>query len=203
VNGAETFSQHNWLDCNPNPDACSPQNGTWQFDRAGWCPGTIAPWFDFDMTPFVAGDDVELKYILNENYTDLCHANNPNCVSGVTCDNCNDGFNPHLITASYLISLGDNPIDQPAVSTSVNNIRTVDFDIYPNPSSGTFTVAFDAAIEVEGIRVLNNLGQVVRVFNDDRNTTVRILHLEDMPKGIYFVELLSVKGMGMKKVVIE
>jgi Concanavalin A-like lectin/glucanases superfamily/Peptide-N-glycosidase F, C terminal/Secretion system C-terminal sorting domain len=203
VNGAETFSQHNWLDCNPNPDACSPQNGTWQFDRAGWCPGTIAPWFDFDMTPFVAGDDVELKYILNEDYEDLCHPNNPDCVSGVTCPNCNEGFNPHLITASYLISLGDNPIDQPAVSTGVNNLARVDFDIYPNPSSGTFTVEFDAAIEVKGIRVLNSLGQVVRVFNSERNTTVRILHLEDMPKGIYFVELLSVRGMGMKKVVIE
>jgi len=29
INGEETFEQHNWSTCNPNPDGCQPQNGTW------------------------------------------------------------------------------------------------------------------------------------------------------------------------------
>ncbi|MEY3053391.1 MAG: hypothetical protein RLY31_3176, partial [Bacteroidota bacterium] len=111
VNGNVTFEQHNWKDCNPNPDGCSPQNGTWFHDRAGWCPGSIAPWFDFDMTGFIGQGPLNLQYRFDEDYVDLCHANNPNCVSGVTCDNCNDGYNPHLIVASYLITRGDAPLD--------------------------------------------------------------------------------------------
>ena len=38
VNGLNTFTQDLWAICNPNPDGCQPQNGTWQFSRAGWCP---------------------------------------------------------------------------------------------------------------------------------------------------------------------
>ncbi len=31
VNGQETFAHPNWMQCGPNPDSCSPQNGTWWF----------------------------------------------------------------------------------------------------------------------------------------------------------------------------
>ncbi|MEL6651698.1 MAG: LamG-like jellyroll fold domain-containing protein, partial [Bacteroidota bacterium] len=104
VDGVETFAQNNWLTCNPNPDACQPQNGTWFFDRAGFCPGAISPWFDFDLGPYIANGNITLGYVFDENYIDLCHANNPNCVSGQTCPDCNDGFNPHLIVASSVIN---------------------------------------------------------------------------------------------------
>lgn len=36
--------------------------GTWYFARAGWCPGSIAPWFDYDMTPFIGAAQVDLGY---------------------------------------------------------------------------------------------------------------------------------------------
>ena len=29
------------------------------YNRAGWCPGAIAQWFDYNMTPFVAEGDIE------------------------------------------------------------------------------------------------------------------------------------------------
>ena len=203
VNGEETFTQNNWLDCDPNPDGCNDQLGTWEFSRAGWCPGSIAPWFDFEMTDYISSSNVELKYIFDEDYVDRCHVNNPNCVSGVTCQNCNDGFNPHLVVASFLISLGDQPIDESSLSDTEDVVDVVDFLIYPNPSKGTFNVEFDASVTTSEIRVLNSLGQVVRVFNQEARTNVRILHLEDMARGIYFVELRTDKGTGLKKVVIE
>ncbi|MFT5262603.1 MAG: hypothetical protein ACI8YQ_001339 [Polaribacter sp.] len=205
VNGtAASFDQYNWLECDPNPDGCNDQFGTWYFDRAGWCPGSIAPWFDFDVSSFIAGNDITLDYILDEEYVDLCHPNHPDCVTGVTCEDCNKGFNPHLITASFLINLGDMPIDETSVTPlSTDNLNTVAFDIFPNPSSGIFTVEFDESKKLESIQVFNNLGQLARTFNSDRNTNVRILHLEDMPKGIYFVEIRTEDGMGIKKVIIE
>ncbi|MBI9037097.1 MAG: T9SS type A sorting domain-containing protein [Bacteroidales bacterium] len=109
VNGEQTFEQHNWQICNPNPDGCQPQNGTWYHNRAGWCPGSIAPWFDFNMTQYVAGGSVELGYVFDEDYVDYCHPNHPDCVTGVTCSDCDDGFNPHLVVACNLVSFSDVP----------------------------------------------------------------------------------------------
>ncbi len=40
-----------------------PQGGTWQFDRAGWCPGTFVDTYDFELSPFVRpGDRILIDY---------------------------------------------------------------------------------------------------------------------------------------------
>ncbi len=204
VDGAQTFSQHNWQICNPNPDGCSPQNGTWTFNRAGWCPGSIAPWFDYDMSSYVDQNEVELKYRFDDDYVDLCNANNPNCVSGITCQNCNDGFNPHLIVASYLITLGDTPID--VISTGIEDLKKPDlaFLLYPNPSSGMINLELKEATNQLEIRVLNNLGQTVKII-EETNTLLSTyaINLNGFPKGMYFVEVNTENRTGVQKVMIE
>jgi hypothetical protein len=57
-----------WTDCGNNP--IYPQGGTWPFDRAGWCPGTIVDEHEFELTPHVLpGDTLNLDYGI-ENYSD-------------------------------------------------------------------------------------------------------------------------------------
>jgi hypothetical protein len=51
VNGNKKFDWKVWRDCGMNP--VHPQGGTWQFDRAGWCPGTFVDTYDFEITPYV------------------------------------------------------------------------------------------------------------------------------------------------------
>lgn len=47
-----------WKDCSRNP--VYPQGGTWPFDRAGWCPGSPAQTFEFDITDlFNPGDTIQ------------------------------------------------------------------------------------------------------------------------------------------------
>ena len=145
---------------------------------------------------------MELKYIFDESYEDLCHENNPNCVSGQTCTNCNDGFNPHLIVASYLISLGDVPLEDSGV-VGTEDLEMVDFLVYPNPTDGVFSIEFDASIQESEVRVLNNLGQQVYLLNDQANTNVRVVDLSHLPAGIYFVELTTENERGLKKVILE
>lgn len=203
VNGAETFTQDNWLDCNPNPDGCQPQNGTWFYDRAGWCPGTIAPWFDFDMTPYIGAGSVEYKYIFNENYVDLCHPNNPSCVSGVTCPNCDDGFNPHLIVASYLISLGDSPVEEAITGATEPVQRDFAFRAFPNPSSGLLNLSWEEETEGAVIRVFNTLGRSIHLQQLDGMANSAVLDLQQLPKGIYFVQLDTEKGKGIQRIVVE
>ena len=39
------------FDCGNNP--IYPQGGTWPFDRAGWCPGTIVDYQKFELTHYL------------------------------------------------------------------------------------------------------------------------------------------------------
>ncbi len=61
VEGTQTNEWYNWTSCAGNP--IFPQGGTWIFDRAGWCPGSFADTYDWEITTFVTDpDSVELDY---------------------------------------------------------------------------------------------------------------------------------------------
>jgi hypothetical protein len=61
VNGLPRFDWTIWRDCGFNP--VHPQGGTWQFDRAGWCPGTFVDTHLAELTPFVSpGEEIALDY---------------------------------------------------------------------------------------------------------------------------------------------
>ena len=60
-NGEVLFRWNIWKNCGNNP--IYPQGGTWQFDRAGWCPGTPVDTYDFELTRYVnPGDSLEFDY---------------------------------------------------------------------------------------------------------------------------------------------
>lgn len=207
VDGNETFTQHNWNTCNPNPDACSPQNGTWYFDRAGWCPGSIAQWFDYDMTPYIStSSPVVLDYIFDEDYVDYCHPNNSNCQSGVTCPNCNDGFNPHLIVKSHLISFSNSPYNtdttyQPTVN--VQELPSISFSVYPNPNVGRFIVSTEQITEAGKISIYTIDGKLVKSVEFTAKTSNVEIDLQDKAKGIYVVQVVLPNGTLTKKVIVE
>lgn len=200
VNGNKTFDQHNWYDCNPNPDACQPQNGTWYHNRAGWCPGAIAQWFDFNMTPYVSGQSVELGYVFFENYMDLCHPNHPACVTGVTCSDCSDGFNPTLDVACNMVVFSENPLltgmDNPALNASAFSVR-------PNPSSGlieVYTIGTQVQDEIT-VRLYTLTGKVAGEYTCHGKTS--LLDLSDLPKGAYLVQLSTAGRSEMKKLILQ
>ncbi|NCC72000.1 MAG: T9SS type A sorting domain-containing protein [Sphingobacteriia bacterium] len=197
VNGTQTFTQVNWNVCNPNPDGCQPQNGTWYHNRAGWCPGSIAQWFDFDMTPFISIGNVTLKYIFYEEYVDLCHPNHPDCVSGVTCDDCDDGFNPHLVVACNLVIYDDNyfvGIKEPEVPSV--------FKISPNPTNGRIDITGSGKTSGEAsIQLMSLTGTVLNHFN--WNGLETHLDLSAHPKGIYFLMIQTDDATEVKKLILQ
>ena len=106
LNGEFSYFHNFWRDDCASND-CSPQNGTWQYNRAGFCPGDKVTPQDFDLLDHVlVGDTVKLDYIL-EDYFNYCSPNNPDCVNGVTCSLCdynNSGHTePYYYIGSHLI----------------------------------------------------------------------------------------------------
>lgn len=199
VNGVQTFAQHNWVDCSPNPDGCQPQNGTWYYNRAGWCPGLIAQWFDYDMTPYIAGQGVNLRYVFYENYVDLCHPNNPNCVTGVTCSNCADGFNPTLDVACNLVVFSPNPL---LVGREEEKKAVTAISIRPNPTRGNVEVQTFGNNSGESwpIQVLTITGTMAGQFDWDGRSAR--LDLSSLPSGIYFLKIRTADKTEMKKVIL-
>ena len=93
----------------------------------------------------------------------------------------------------FLVKLGTS-------ITGVENMKSqTDMLIYPNPSSGTFSIeakadSFSLVItDVAGRKVYQNLIK-------DELTEMNLSHL---PKGIYFVKLLSKNNSHTEKIVID
>ncbi len=90
----EEFSHYLWRDdCEYN--TCSPQSGTWPYDRAGWCPGDkVTPW-DVDISEVITpGEPAVLDYNI-EPYENFCRPTNPDCINGVTCTDCEYNYTGH------------------------------------------------------------------------------------------------------------
>lgn len=199
----QPFTQDLWNICNPNPDACSPQYGTWQYPRAGWCPGSIAPPFSYDLTTLLNGAPLELVYTFQESYVDLCHPNNPNCVSGTTCPDCNAGYNPYYPVSCYLISKGNVPLSIGMADMSAEPSYAL--RIAPNPSDGRFQLDLDNDMGACVVTLHEVSGAAVKTWFFGSLTQLRSFNFDvgRLAAGTYFVKVQSEKARTMGKLVVR
>jgi len=151
------------------------------------------------MTPYVAGNNVELKYVFYENYVDLCNPNHPSCVTGVTCSNCEDGFNPTLDVACNLVVFAENPI-----LTGMDKQSSVSgFSVRPNPASGSVEVyAFGSpAKQSFPIQLLTMTGTMAGQYDWDGKSVQ--IDLSGLPAGMYFLKIRTQDRTEMKKLIVQ
>lgn len=200
VNTSTSLPHHLWRsNCASNP--CSPQSGTWQFNRAGWCPGAdVIPW-EADLTPYVnPGDSVSLRYSFLP-YLNLCSPNYPNCVSGVTCTDCNYNSNGHVMPW-YLMQSQIVYYRNISPSTSVEkNITKNAFTISPNPTVGSINIRFESdSPELNEINIINSFGKLVhKSITGQRMNNIDI---SSMPGGIYYVKVQNGQNIITKKIAL-
>lgn len=204
VNGTHSFTQDLWTDCNPNPDGCSPQNGTWQYDRAGWCPGSIAAPFEYDVTPYLSEEPFALSYIFQESYMDLCNPGNPNCISGTTCADCNDGYNPYYRVGCYLISRSNAPIAL-GVSTLEEQAQENGITISPNPGDGHFAIHLQRDLGRSVVTVHDISGKTLKTwfFNSKDQLANHGFDISKLTQGTYFVKVQNEHTVLAGKVVVQ
>ncbi len=207
IDGQETFVQDLWDQCNPNPDNCTGQLGTWQHNRAGWCPGAIAHPDKFDITSFIGNGNFDIHYRFDPTYTDLCHANNPNCVSGVTCSDCNDGYNPVYYVDAHVINYSNTPLtyDLNTPNEYIDNTLVYDLQILPNPTSGVFNLTVPEINEQIRLNVLAVDGKELKTyyFSNSEKLNQYKFDLTDLESGIYFINMESDAGQGTARLVIQ
>ncbi|MFB0923799.1 MAG: peptide-N-glycosidase F-related protein [Vicingaceae bacterium] len=209
INGASTYSQYLWNTCNPNPDNCTGQAGTWQYNRAGWCPGAIAPPHTYDLTPQIGNAPFDFSYVFKTSYQDLCHPNNPSCYvglptgSGQTCSDCNAGYNPFYQVGAYIISFSNSPL-----ATGLSGIaeqENFEIDLFPNPNNGIFKMD-----------LTKDMGKVVVTVNDVTGATAKTYYFQNkfelnnyqfdisaLSKGTYFIHVKTTHQSSVKTVVLN
>jgi len=174
LNDAQAFDQHLWnTDCGEN--TCSPQNGTYTYSRAGWCPGEdIQPW-EWDLDGYYTpGSDLKVEYQLYP-YT----------------NNLNTGYNggshtePHFKIHSYLITYF-NPTSSVETIQNANENLTV----YPNPASDVLNIDFSSSVNQKlDLKIYNISGQ--EVFASQLDSKTNTLNISKFKNGIYKIKIIS------------
>lgn len=156
-------------DCAAN--RCSPQGGTWHYNRAGWCPGDGAAAWVVDATNYVTpGQDNVFGFYLHP-YTNQCRPNNPDCVEATGCD-CS-GHAYYKLESQVVfyripsISAVDGAPTAPGQLHLVGN--------HPNPFNPSTTIQYHLAVP----------GAVtVKVYDAD-GATVKTVDFEHAVPGLY------------------
>lgn len=206
INGTQTFTQHLWNQCNPNPDSCTGQQGTWKYNRAGWCPGAISPPDIYDLTPY-AGTAIDLDYRFHPSYKDYCHPNNPDCISGQTCADCNDGSNPVYYVDTHIINQSNNPMvyGNTLGVKNVDNTQVYDITVYPNPSKGFFKIKTKYPESTSRMTINTVDGKSVKAYYFESAAQLKdySFDVSNLSRGVYFINIENSYGTGVKRIILE
>ena len=77
-------------------------------------------------------------------------------------------------------------------------VTTKENVIYPNPTEGSFTLEL---AEESSVSVFNMMGQAV--MHLEKVSGIQQMHMENAPKGLYFVQIQSGSNTETKKLIIE
>ena len=198
INGQNRYDQHLWRTCTPNPAGCQPQNGTWSYSRSGWCPGSIAMVWDFDLTDYLSAGHAELFYQFDPSYLDLCHPNHPDCINGVTCTDCAAPDNPVLRVSGKVVSYSN---DEQVLANVHDIVPEPPFEakLYPNPANKQLTISTDYEKGAVSVLIVNMQGQEMMYFTVEGERTVDI---SSLAPGMYIVKMLG-GGVVMEKIVVN
>ncbi|WP_299525786.1 T9SS type A sorting domain-containing protein [Winogradskyella sp.] len=78
-----------------------------------------------------------------------------------------------------------------------DTINQKQFYLFPNPAKGQFTIQSNNTSDIYNICIYNNLGQFVL------SSKQTVINTSELTSGIYIVEILTLKGKVMKKLLIE
>jgi hypothetical protein len=113
-----------------------------------------------------------------------------------------------LLRAALLIlvlaSLGAKGQSQQRVRSAIKDVKEGACTVYPNPSSGKFTVSVKELDRHYDINVYNLIGELVFHWESvDGNPADVEVNLSKQPRGLYFVELDTDGANLLKKIVID
>ncbi|HEY6161901.1 MAG TPA: T9SS type A sorting domain-containing protein, partial [Bacteroidia bacterium] len=118
-----------------------------------------------------------------------------------------DFFSHHLYLGG-LFKMASNEYGDHLIYTSDTFLGVNDHDeenafgLFPNPSSGSFTLDFEREVNADRrLEISNSLGQTVYASSLPRGRTS--FEVQGLSEGIYLVRIISANGASARKLVIE
>ena len=158
------------------------------------------------MTSQIAKGTVDFGYRLDPTYVDYCHPNNPDCITGVTCTDCNDTFIAQYVIDGQLINFSNTPLIQGTLNIEeVNNTTNYKLIAYPNPSNGILQIATTNTFGKSIVNVISISGEIIKSYSVDSSEELNktTFNLTSLAKGLYFVTIENNAGLGNLKIVIK
>ena len=107
-----------------------------------------------------------------------------------------------LNNESYSLTQNPDLLNYPTAVATVEQKNNL--DIYPNPTSGFFNVAFNGSSDLKSIHVLDMMGKNVKTINiNNQQNSIYSIDLSEMSKGIYFVRCQFDEGVISRKIVLQ
>lgn len=94
---------------------------------------------------------------------------------------------------------GKNSLRIYASHFGVDEFNDANIVVYPNPAKSSLTIQADM---LTNVRLCNCSGQTVKQFECEA-TDNAVMDVEDLPRGLYFVEISTLRGHVVKKVVLS
>ena len=88
----------------------------------------------------------------------------------------------------------------PSTAVSVSEVKQNIFNVYPNPTSGVFSLELNDNKSYD-ITIFNSLGQ--KVYNNVVNSTSMLIDLEKLESGVYTIELQNSDIVYTERIIIE
>lgn len=120
-------------------------------------------------------------------------------------DNVPEGWYWFNSNAAFIrINLGEVPkVSTPPV-TGISEMNTDELKVYPSPNNGTFNIEFESnSNENYLLKIINTNGQEVIQKSISSNCNCKQIQTIHLPKGIYFVNLMSESYTTFQKVIVQ
>lgn len=113
--------------------------------------------------------------------------------------------------STNVIMIEDNPPYNPIVvdnlyfrifdleNLSINANSKLISNIFPNPTTGSFTI--NSPIKINTIEIYDIVGKQVMSLTSNKNT--ERIQLTNSPAGVYFIKLTSDNGSVVKKLIVQ
>ncbi len=152
----------------------------------------------------LVNSSIQILSPLLDNQSILFHADAPGAITwqwsfgdGNT-SNLQSPTNTYTAPGQYTVTLNVTNIDG-CYSSTTETIHLeslglasneTDFNIYPNPNFGEMHITNNSSISIDNIAITNSLGEEVYHFqNDNSMINTKLISLDDISTGIYFVKV--------------
>jgi len=91
---------------------------------------------------------------------------------------------------------------KPEIIAGINSQNLPSFNVYPNPATRKVFIDF-LGQSIEQINLMDISGKVMRQIETEATERIIEIDVNDLPKGMYLLELKNEQNHNIKKLIVE